>query len=646
MDPITQQTALASAGGKKDPVYVDDVFSTALYTGNASSNTVPSGLDFTEGSWLSWIKLRDGSDSHYLSDSTQKTGVCFDSLASDRTYGKQTGETTGINAVGTSSYSIQGGNNQVNGNTKKYTSWNFKAAPGFFDVVTFTGDGTSNRQIPHSLGSKPGLIICKALNQGVSWAVRHESIPTKMILLDASAGAGTAQGLAGTNTASYFNVSYSLGYVNTTGINYVAYVFADDDAQFGTDGDESIIKCGSYTGNGATGQIINLGFEPQFLLIKKSSGDGNWVMYDTMRDISDDDEQELVANTSAAEASQNRLTISSIGINLNTGSDRVNQNGQTYIYMAIRRPHKPPEAATEVFAIDTHTGSIPNYISGFPVDFVIGKDNINASNDYLVGSRLLGSKLLKTNSSEATINGNTTFSFDFMNGIYSNTGSANSAAYAWMFKRAPGFMDVVAYSGTGSARTVNHNLKVKPELMIIKCRTDTRSWIAYSSYSTAEKFLQFNDPFGSQDSAELFNDTEPTATQFTVGTSNAVNNADSTTGKYIAYLFATLPGISKVGSYTGTGNAINVDCGFTNGARFVLIKRADPHPTGAGSWYVWDSVRGIVSGNDPYILLDSPLAQVTNTDYIDPLGTGFTVTSSAPAALNASGGNYLFLAIA
>jgi hypothetical protein len=114
-------------------------------------------------------------------------------------------------------------------------------------------------------------------------------------------------------------------------------------------------------------------------------------------------------------------------------------------------------------------------------------------------------------------------------------------------------------------------------------------------------------------------------------------------GNYVAHLFATLPGISKVGSYTGTGSALNVDCGFTAGARFVMIKRAD---SPGGGWYVWDSARGIVSGNDPYFLMNADATSVTSTDYIDPLNTGFTVTSSAPDVLNASGGTYLFLAIA
>ena len=134
-----------------------------------------------------------------------------------------------------------------------------------------------------------------------------------------------------------------------------------------------------------------------------------------------------------------------------------------------------------------------------------------------------------------------------------------------------------------------------------------------------------------------------THTATTIGLETAQNNdTNASSYTYIAYLFASLDGISKVGSYTGTGSNVNVDCGFTAGSRFILIKRTDS----SGDWYVWDTERGIVSGNDPYLLLNSDAAEVTNTDYIDPLNAGFTVTSSAPAALNASGGTYLFLAIA
>jgi hypothetical protein len=100
--------------------------------------------------------------------------------------------------------------------------------------------------------------------------------------------------------------------------------------------------------------------------------------------------------------------------------------------------------------------------------------------------------------------------------------------------------------------------------------------------------------------------------------------------------------VSKVGSYTGTGTTLQVDCGFTAGARFVLIKRTDS----TGSWYVWDTARGITSSSDPYLLLNSTAAEVTGTDYIDPYSAGFEISSSAPAEINASGGSFIFLAVA
>ena len=89
-------------------------------------------------------------------------------------------------------------------------------------------------------------------------------------------------------------------------------------------------------------------------------------------------------------------------------------------------------------------------------------------------------------------------------------------------------------------------------------------------------------------------------------------------------------------------SAQNIDCGFTNGARFVLIKRIDS----SDSWHLFDTEQGINSGNDPYFRLDLTAAQSTGNDFIDPLNSGFTVTSSANAEVNANGGNYMFYAIA
>ena len=101
-------------------------------------------------------------------------------------------------------------------------------------------------------------------------------------------------------------------------------------------------------------------------------------------------------------------------------------------------------------------------------------------------------------------------------------------------------------------------------------------------------------------------------------------------------------GVSKVGSYTGTGATLTVNCGFTTGARFVLIKRTDD----TGDWYVWDSARGIVAGNDPYLVLNSGAAEVTTTDWVDTAASGFELSNAVGNLANVIGGTYLFLAIA
>jgi hypothetical protein len=151
--------------------------------------------------------------------------------------------------------------------------------------------------------------------------------------------------------------------------------------------------------------------------------------------------------------------------------------------------------------------------------------------------------------------------------------------------------------------------------------------------------MRLNDTLAATVGSAWWNNTTPTSSVFTVGNEDVVNNTGWT---YVAYLFATCAGVSKVGSYTGTATTQTINCGFTAGARFVLIKRTDS----TGDWYVWDSARGIIAGNDPYLLLNSTAAEVTSTDYVDTASSGFQISDTAPAAINASGGTYIFLAIA
>jgi len=221
-------------------------------------------------------------------------------------------------------------------------------------------------------------------------------------------------------------------------------------------------------------------------------------------------------------------------------------------------------------------------------------------------------------------------------GSQNNNSGVDYASY--FFKRAYSFFDVVCYTGDGaSTKTITHGLGVTPELAIVKRRNVQDFWaVAHKDYLPSYNSV-INSTNGFIYDASRYIQNLASST-FRVGTYDEVNASGST---YVAFLYATLAGVSKVGSYTGTGSNIDVDCGFSAGARFVLIKGGS-----GGNWHVWDSARGIVAGNDPYQVLNSAANDVTSTDYIDPLSSGFTVTSSAPADMNTSGQTYIFLAIA
>ena len=630
------EAAAGNAGG--GATYVDDVFSTYLYKGNGSTQTIDNGIDLDGEGGLVWFKNReDGARNHSLFDTeTDPTGQRY--LISN-TAGAL--NDTGASSLTYSSdgFTLNNGSPQWNGSVDKTVSWTFRKAPGFFDVVTYTGNG-SIQNISHNLGTTPGFIIIKSTsNSSTNWSCWHRSIPTSYMLLN-SAQAKQSAGSRTVNDSTFqVNSWYDEG---ANGRTYVAYLFAHDAQEFGTDSDESIIKCGSYTGNGSStaGPTIDLGFEPQFILQRAVDRTANWYIYDSMRGIvTQGDDTALMPNTLGAEYVAERLALTPSGFQITTTNGNFNQSGENYIYMAIRRPHKPAEefAATDLFGIDNNTGQTgvnTNVLSDFGF---VGK---RASTDkWYVGSRLTQGTVLNF-SSTAAQSTSSIWNWDQMQGMFKDTGTWNGYI-GYGLRRAPGYFDVVAYTGDGTSTSFSHNLGVTPELKIIKIRSDAFGWVVGGSVvtgGTTDYKLSLNTTAAKADTNWW--QAIDSASAFSVRSGNFLTNTAGET--YIAYLFATVAGISKVGSYTGTAADLNVDCGFSAGARFVLIKRTDS----TGDWYVWDSVRGIVAGNDPYLLLNDTAAEVTNTDYIDPLASGFTVTSSAPAGLNASSGTYIFYAIA
>jgi len=634
--------AAGNAGG--DNLYVEDVFSTYLYEGTGAAHTITNGIDLDGEGGLTWIKTRNTGTSawHSLSDTERGAGYF---LRSDLTNAQSfdTAEFTSFNSDG---FTV-GNDTQTNGSGRTYASWTFRKAEKFFDIVTYTGNGVAGREIAHNLGSAPAVIIIKSVSFANNWLYNHNfgASGYDLLYLDLTNAKSSQTYASGAIQAQPTDSSFTLknsSSVNGDGNTYVAYLFASDAGGFGDDGSESIIKCGSYTGNGTVGRTVDFGFEPQWVLFKRTDSADDWYLFDSMRELTTDISARLSPNTSDEEGRAfYYIPPNATGITFNASSGgALNASGASYIYIAIRRPMKTPESGTEVFNADYQGNGTtdPAYVSGFVTDFGIRYFTPGGASAYpITGSRLTGTNRLTTSSTAAQVS-QSSLTWDYMNGWY-NPDSASSLVFSHMFKRATGFFDVVAYTGTGSATTQAHNLGVAPEFIIVKQRaTGGTNWRCYHSANAATNGIALNLDLQSFPSISYWNDTAPTSSVFSVGTSTQVNASG---GTYIAYLFATLAGVSKVGSYTGTGSNVDVDCGFSAGARFILIKRTDS----TGDWYVWDSVRGIVAGNDPYLLLNSTAAEVTSTDYIDPLSSGFTVTSSAPAALNASGGNYIFLAI-
>jgi hypothetical protein len=641
----------AAAGNAADANYIEDVFSTWLYTGNGSTQTITNGIDLAGEGGLVWFKERSSTGWNTLVDTVRGAGKAVFSNSTEA----QDTSSNYISSFTSSGFSLSGSASNTNTSDSNYASWTFRKQPKFFDVVTYTGTG-ANRTVAHNLGSVPGCIIVKRTDTTGAWQVYHRANTanpeTDYLVLNTDAA--TADSDTRWNDTQPTATVFSLGTeatVNASGGTYVAYLFAHDAGGFGLTGTDNVISCGSYTGNGsADGPEVNLGYEPQWVMVKRASGGtGPWYIVDNMRTwlgTSTGTVRWLQAESSGVEQNNDRMTLLPTGFKIikNSIFAEWNATGNTYIYIAIRRgPMKVPTDGTKVFSPYAVTvAANASATTNFPIDMVYGL--IRGGGDHDIVDRLRGisntsasSPYLKTDSTSAELSNNIIYNADNQTGYKfgSYYGGASSVFYS--FRRAPGFFDEVCYTGTGSNTTFNHNLGVVPELMIMKKRSATDDWAVYAGDNT--DFLLLNTTAATADDNTYWNDTSPTSTVFSVGTNADVNTSAAT---FVAYLFASCPGVSKVGSYTGTAATQTINCGFTAGARFVLIKRTDS----TGDWYVWDSARGIVAGDDPYLLLNSTAAEVTNTDYVDTAATGFEITSTAPAAINASGGTFIFLAIA
>jgi hypothetical protein len=658
MPVIETKGALSSQGlgefsEKPGPVYIEDVFSSYLYAGTGATQTITNNINLSGKGGMVWIKSRSAATDHALYDTVR--GATFD-LVSNST-AAQTTQSTGLTAFNTSGFDI-GTLAKLNTSAARYASWTFRRQNKFFDVRTVAHtNGTADVLDFSNLGTI-GMVIFKDTGSS-NWFVWNRTFTgSDKLLLNLTDGFFTSA------TFTVSGTTITVASAATTGTKLI-YAFAHNAGGFGLSGTDNVISCGSYTGNGSTtGPVVTLNYEPQWILIKRTDTTSSWCMLDYMRGLYViGDDANLSPNATTAEVLGSYITPTATGFQLNTTNADFNANTGNYAYAAIRRGQmKVPTSGADVFnaIVVNQTANQQTSTNTFPPDVVFnsslnGTARTNYVNEIADRLRSLGTPndtfsvatdgvILVTHTTAVEDTANTYIQLK-TNGIdITKGGSWNSASYGnflyYFFRRAAGFLDVVCYTGTGANATQTHNLTVVPELIIVKRRAaSTGAWSVYSAALLNTEYLVLNTTAAKATGATYWNSTTPTATTFSLGTAADVN---ASTGTYVAYLFASAAGVSKVGSYSGTGALQTINCGFTSGARFVFIKRTDS----TGDWFVYDSTRGISSSNDPYFLFNSNAVQVTNTNYVDTTSTGFQVTAAAPAGLNANGGSYIFLAIA
>ena len=654
--------------GLSNVTNIEDVFSIHHYEGNAqSTHNIQNGINLSGDGGAVFLKYDStGVLTHPVIFDTERgvNQLVFpsqdiaaygsgDNLTAFNNNGFTVGNSTFVNAGSDSNF---------------YSSHTFKKHTGFFDVLTYTGNG-SNRTIAHSLGAEPGMIWVKCTSDASDWCVYHRGAAygsvvanQERLVLNETDGSATESTIWNNTspTASVFSIGTHAD-INTNNRTYIAYIFGHK----GNNDTGAIIQCGNYEGNGVSlsdssaFKSVNVGFEPEYLMIKRTDGTGRWCVFDEVRGLS------------AYQASVNRMysfdqnteyendtyvTTTATGFDLISNNADVNTDDAQYIYMAIRKgPMAEPTSGNDIYTRSVY--NVPGNTSADGVQrgppFLSGSEGsshsiVNKPADLVVLHWTAKKYLYFRNTISNPYNKeyiwgetgidstNSDAKMDWQNGFGKGGNAAynwNDASIAFMFHDRVKAFKSMTYRGTGSNRTVAHNLGAAPELLIIKNTTQTDNWVVY--YGDNTDHLHLNSVGGTADDNTHWNDTSPTSSVFTVGTHHDVNASNEF---YVAFMFATLAGVTKVGTVSVTG-ATNVDCGFSSGAQFVMIKRYN----GNGHWIVFD---GIVSGNDTYRKMDHNSAAVTNADVIDPLDAGFSLTAAFLNITNNGSGNYVFVAIA
>ena len=322
----------------------------------------------------------------------------------------------------------------------------------------------------------------------------------------------------------------------------------------------------------------------------------------------------------------------------------------------------------------TGTGSVtaPNIPSvtnlKFKPEFLWSKSRSTVANNYLYDivrspgdspNKFLGSN---TTDVEQTFNAFTLTDTGFnlaTTNVYFNQASATYVAWNWKAggtavsntdgtitssvsaNPTAGF-SVLTYTGTGGTKTVGHGLGVAPQMVIVKGRNGGTNWVVYHVGMGATKYMLMNTTSAAATDSTPWNNTSPTSTVVSLGTSS---NTNGNTAPFVAYCFAEVEGYSKFGSYTGNGSTDGpfVYTGFR--PAFVMIKNSSVG-SGGYDWVMIDTSRSTYNIQSASLSANLSSAEYTGTLVgIDILSNGFK-SRVTNAAINGNGNKMIYMAFA
>ena len=318
-----------------------DYFSATLYTANGTARTIATGH---QSDWV-WLKRRDGAAGHRIADSVRGANKL---LYSDSTTSEQSASNTITGFVSTGfTLGDDSGGYDVNTSSNTMVAWSWKAGGSAssnsdgsttssvsagntqgFSIVSWTGTGSATT-VGHGLGAVPKFIIVKNRDTARNWNVYYADETDYLQLNDTSATTDNDNKWNDTApTSSVFTVNTSSD-TNKSGDAMIAYCFADV---------KGYSKFGSYTGNGSAtnGVYIHLGFKAAWFMCKRTNASGHdWVIFNNKALGYNVDNNTLLANSSAAEGTADRMDILSNGVKMYNNNGSENESGGSYIYMAF-----------------------------------------------------------------------------------------------------------------------------------------------------------------------------------------------------------------------------------------------------------------------------------------------------------------------